>query len=609
MVATVLITQCLQHDFVGIVAPHDPLPNRLHVGHAESLRLLGPDPHTGPLAQLMATLRALPRGTVHVVHIRDWHDPSDPSQRDHLEAFGAHCVQGTRGADFVLDVQAIPEEGRSGVLIDSRGLNDCEGTTLIRELEAIRAASGGALRVGVIGVWTEAKVSFLLYDLKTRLGIDALATCSALTASASRTQHFNALAQLERILGVTCFDSVGSFADWLAPGASRYLPPIPARAGAVPELVGSGAALSGVDRDIIGYLYRDSSTVSLEPLSGGFSGASVFRASATDALGHQQAPSVAKLGPNATIAKERVAFERVEEILGNSAPRVRAFVDLGGRAGIKYSFAAMGHGSVRSLKSLFDSGAPQSVIDRVLREALEEVLGPLYRAARYERLPLLEHYQFSTSWAPAVRQRVAALVGERADAERLDFPGGYSAANLCGFYQEFLRAPGAFDAGFHYVSYVHGDLNGANILVDARDNVWVIDYFHTAPGHVLKDFAKLENDLLYIFTPIGSREVLEEALHITRALRAVKDLRAPLPEKLPGLVSPELLRAWATLRTLRSLGSQYLWDDRDPLQLSVALLRFAAHTLSFDESTPLQKEWALAASCGLAEDIVGAASA
>ena len=39
-------------------------------------------------------------------------------------------------------------------------------------------------------------------------------------------------------------------------------------------------------------------------------------------------------------------------------------------------------------------------------------------------------------------------------------------------------------------------------------------------------------------------------------------------------------------------------------QMDIALLRYAAHTLSFDESSPLQKEWALAAACGFAEDVV-----
>jgi hypothetical protein len=40
--ATVLITQCLQRDFVDPIGPHDPLPNLLHVGYSEAARLLGP---------------------------------------------------------------------------------------------------------------------------------------------------------------------------------------------------------------------------------------------------------------------------------------------------------------------------------------------------------------------------------------------------------------------------------------------------------------------------------------------------------------------------------------------------------------------------------------
>ena len=41
--ATVLITQCLQRDFVDPIGPHDPLPNLLHVGYSEATRLLGPE--------------------------------------------------------------------------------------------------------------------------------------------------------------------------------------------------------------------------------------------------------------------------------------------------------------------------------------------------------------------------------------------------------------------------------------------------------------------------------------------------------------------------------------------------------------------------------------
>lgn len=41
---SLLITQCLQKDFVAPLGEGDPLPNLLHVGFEESRRLLGEEP-------------------------------------------------------------------------------------------------------------------------------------------------------------------------------------------------------------------------------------------------------------------------------------------------------------------------------------------------------------------------------------------------------------------------------------------------------------------------------------------------------------------------------------------------------------------------------------
>jgi nicotinamidase-related amidase len=603
MPVSVLITQCFQRDFIDLVPPHDPLPNRLHVGREEAIRLMGPDPAAGPIAQLMTWAHQQDAAKLHVLHIRDWHDPEDPRQADHLRMFGPHCLKGTPGSELVLGLDGAMRANER--TIDAVALNDFEGTDLQRCMSEILAKAGGEpVRVGVVGVWTEAKVTFLLYDLKTRCGIDRLATCSALDASASRAQHFNALEQLKKILGVQVFDSVGDFSEWLVPdGVSARLPPV--HTGYVPEIqVGSadGGEIAGPDRDILGFLYRDSSKVELHPLSGGFSGAAVLRVESHDAFGHEQAPSVAKLGPRNLIGAERAAFERVEEILGNNAPSVRGFVDFGDRAGIKYAFAAMGQGRVRTLKSLFDAGAPQEKIDSILGDVFGEILGRLYAAAQYERLPLLEHYGFTAKFAPGVRKTVDALLG-RPSGDRIRFSDSFEAENVALFYERFLPEQPLEPGEYHFVSYVHGDLNGANVLVDGRENVWVIDFFHTGRGHVLKDLAKLENDLLYIYTKPGSDAEMEEAWRITSALRRVQDLRAPLAETVEGVTSPAFVRAWRTLRTLRRIGAGLCRSDRDPLQLSIALLRYAVHTTTFDESSPLQKRWALGSACALAEDI------
>ena len=607
--ATVLITQCLQRDFVGPIGSHDPLPNLLHVGYSEAARLLGPEPAAGPMAQLIGWARGLAPDAIDLIHIRDWHDPGDPAQREHLQRFGAHCLQGSSGARLILGMDERAMAAANERIVDSLTLNDLEGTDLARQLERIRRAHGDEpLRVGVVGVWTEAKVSFLLYDLKTRLGIDELATCSALTASASRAQHFNALAQLEKLLGVRCFDSTAEFADWLRPGAELALPHHPG--GFEPRIGGAdvGMALGPTDRAIVAHLFRDSTQVNLEPISGGYSEALVWRATSQDALGHAQAPAVVKLGPNRTIAQERVAFEQVEAVLGNNAPRVRGFADLGDRAGLKYAYAAMGHGQVQTLQAMFAAEAATRRIISVVRSTFEDVLGPLYAAARYERMPLFEHYQFSSGLGPAVRTSVAAVTADSGQ-KMLDFPGGLSLPNVCEFYEDFLAHHRLPTHNHHYVSYVHGDLNAANILVDAHHNVWVIDFFHAGPGHVLKDLAKFENDLLYLLTPIEDASQLLEALAITRALRSVTDLGAGLPAR-PGQVrSPQFVRAWEVLRVLRRIGGRVCHEDRHPLQLQAALLRYAVHTLSFPEASPLQKQSALAAACSLAEQITGTVEA
>jgi hypothetical protein len=222
--------------------------------------------------------------------------------------------------------------------------------------------------------------------------------------------------------------------------------------------------------------------VDLEPISGGYSEALVRRATSQDALGRHQAPTVVKLGPNRAIAQKRVAFEQVEAVLGNNAHCVRGFVDLGDRAGLKYAYAAMGQGQVRTLQAMFAADMATHRIISVVRSVFEKMLGPLYAAARDERMPLFEHYQFSPQLAPTVRRSVATVT-PGSGQKVLEFPAGMSLPNVCEFYEHFLAHHPRPGLGYHYVAYVHGDLNAATSW-STPHNVWVIDFFHAGPGHV-----------------------------------------------------------------------------------------------------------------------------
>lgn len=593
----VLITQCLQHDFVAPLGAHDPVPNPLHVGHAEARRLVGEDPKEGPLAAFLRWAHAQPPEKLQLIHVRDWHDPADPKQQAHLARFGPHCLRETPGAAFVPGIEAARPNAH---VVDAVELNDYEETRLAQVLDSLRVKSlDGALRVGVVGVWTDAKVSFLLYDLRTRGQVSELGTCSAFTASFSRAQHANALDQLHRLLDVRVDHSPGDFAAWLT-GAPAELPTRKLGRAAMVQVAftrdppESLRDPDGADRTLLAYLFRSCRSVTLRPLSGGFSGCAVLLAESVDGLGQKQAPSVVKIGPRKDVGFERSAFESIEGVLGNAAPSIIDFADDGERGAIRYRYAAMGKGDVQSLQKLYAGGADAEVA-RVLREALGEVLGPLYAAATEEPLDLLADYEFSSRWAPGVARNVAELTGDASGGERVRIPGWGEAPHLARFYDRDLdrlpRVPGAR----HPVAMTHGDLNGQNVLVDGRGNVWVIDFGRVRRGHALRDFAKLENDLLYIMTAAG--DDLSQARALSELL-AAHELGEPLPPLPTMTTDPALRRVHASVDIVRQLAARVARTG-----YRVALLRFAAHTLGFTEPTLAQRRWALGAASLLAERI------
>jgi protein-tyrosine phosphatase/nicotinamidase-related amidase len=588
MTHAILITQCLQNDFVQPLGRHDPIPNRLHVGYDEARRLMGDTPDEGPVALTMRWAYEQPADELTIIHIRDWHDPADPFQAEHLRQFGPHCLRETAGAAF-----AFPEADpvRPVTVIDSLNLNDFVGTSLAQMLAPFE---GRPVKAGLVGVWTEAKITFLAYDLRTRYPQFELAVCSALTASSSRAHHFMALEQLSRLLGVTVYSSIGEFTRFLS-GAPVEIPlPAPGHAGR-PEIVIEGETeIEKTDRELIRYLFRDCRRVDLTVFGGGFSGNLVLGSESIDLHGHKQAPHVVKIGPQGPIGQERTAFEQIEGVLGNSAPRIAEFADSGGRGGLKYRYAAMGAGFADTFQTLYCAGLARDKVEQVLTTVFKEQLGRLYAAATREKCNLLDYYAFSPAWSSNVRRRVEAILGAPAADATLRLPGGGETPNVCLFYEQELEQVLPLASGSAYYAFVHGDLNGANIIIDGHENVWLIDFFHTHRGHVLRDLIKLENDLLYIFTPVNNAAGLAEARRLTDRLLRVQDLGRPLPEvETSGLTRPEMRRAYETIRFMRSFYPELVQENRAPLQLLIAQLRYAVHNLSFDESNEWQKQWAL----------------
>jgi nicotinamidase-related amidase len=598
-----LFTECLQNDFVAPLPADAPLPNELHIGRSESRRLLG-DPEgnwkeEGPLARFLRAFRAGAGRGHSGIHVRDWHDPGDPATRAHLDHFGPHCLRGTVGAQFVDPLVPLVEAG--GTLVDSAVLSDFVGTTLDG---ALRPLLGPEVRAGIIGVWTDFKVQYLAYELMTRLGLREIAVCGALTASRSRLAHRQALEHLSANLGVAVIDSIPEFLAWLGVEKATVAVTTPApRSRPKLELAGD-AGLDDEERRLVEHLFRECREVRLTPIGGGYSGSRVFGCRPVDRLGRHEIPFVVKIDRHDRIARERVAVESVENLLGANAPRLADYVDLETRGAIKYHFATMYAGQVRTLQRAVREAPDPEAVRALFERVIERLLRRLYQSPVLDRLSLFDYYSYQPRYAEATLERMATLA--EVAGERVRVPGlaGELPSPAAFYARLFERGKG--DAQEVPCAVVHGDLNLANVLLDDAGNTWLIDYYWTRMGHALDDVAKLENDLKFLMIPLESDESLARALALERHLVGQHDLASPLAPAPPALLQdPALARVWPAIAALRGLAKELLREAGltgavPAAQYRVAQLRYSAHTTGFEECSLRQKRFAVASTCLLA---------
>lgn len=581
-----LITQCLQNDFAKPLGKYDKVPNLLHIGYEEAKRLNGIDPEKGPISKLMNWAYSEENSDLDIIHIRDWHDPNDPDQRKHLDIFGDHCIHNTPGAEFVFNYDnSISQE-----IVDSLGLNDFVGTRLEAVLDKHK---NEPIKVGLVGVWSEAKVSFLAYDLVTRYPNFEVVICPALCAGSSVVEHHTALERVQKLLGVKLINSIGVFTEYLTGNTSGADLGIDLNTSYPKLNTSTGESFEETTEAVLKYLFRSSKQVELKSLTGGYSGNIVMKSDSLDMHGREEVGHVVKIGDPEEIGRERIAFEKIEPILGNAAPRIDDFIDYKNLSGIKFRYASMGKGESKTLKDLFDTNAPIEEIERILKIVFEEQLGKLYKTASFEKVNLFEYYKYDPSRAERLKSRIKDLWDMNLESETVEFEG-LSFPNPYNFYKNQLGDIINKADRSSFFATIHGDLNSSNIIVDSQSNVWIIDFFHTHHGHVIRDLLKLENDLLYILNDINSIEDVIEATKISEVLFKIKDLRKPLPpvEEI-GLTSEHLKKTYSVLRILRGFYPSLIKHDRNPLHAIIGQQRYSLHTLQFFEANEYQKLWAL----------------
>lgn len=247
--------------------------------------------------------------------------------------------------------------------------------------------------------------------------------------------------------------------------------------------------------DLLRRLFRGAESLLIRDLPTGQSGAGVLRIEPYYIAG-AGTPVVVKFGKKEKSRQERDNYARyVQQFVGSySSTQLRHAL---GRVmgAVSYQLIGAELNAVVSFADHYRQHSAEEVCN-TLDHLFTDTCGRWYdnREGGRRSRDFLKLYNtgLHIDWA-AVWQG-AADTGVDLAGRQIEFPG------LAGKYinpKQWLEANAQNAHISSWQTITHGDLNAQNILVTAQGDCWLIDFYRTGPGHILRDVAELETALKF----------------------------------------------------------------------------------------------------------------
>jgi len=564
-----------------------------------------------------------------------------------------------------LQVIEIRDEGSKPSLLEPL-LSAEEFTKSVRVVsngEAAAQSCGG--RAMVFGGNLE-KMLYTVHALKQEGRAQEVGVCSQMCKSSTRSgalPRTSLISHMEEVLGAKVLCSISTATSWLLPDG----PTLPEEAASTAHAQGiqlkveskDDTKLTPVQEELIRLVLETNvASAHLKKLGKGWSHALKFFCTPTVEVKGVMATGAMcfiKMGPENEVHEELDITKRMMQLIGNFCPQIMGYAEAEDQACIVTTIANMGSGPPQGLADLWErmlAAAGTEECDKLvssLEKAISFVFGtlmqPLYSGSKVaepfsfaEEIGLtydvsekdpksLPEHQVSSWWVlrmswtrwggdgklqSSLLKRAAALVGEEAAAGAELTLCGVTLPNVCQkLLKDTARLTKLRDLKKPYpVCMVHGDLHGDNIMVDSKDNSFVIDFGKTGLGNALEDFAWLETYLLMAYPNYSDAE-FEQMLTLVQPLAdnlLPKALAKGLPLPDPDLPTVKAIRG--VMRGMRDTLSKQIAlmraDDEDVtynLVATLLLLRNALMQFVFphNDGAPLRAKLGLALACGYAE--------
>lgn len=318
--------------------------------------------------------------------------------------------------------------------------------------------------------------------------------------------------------------------------------------------------------DLLNRLFYDMSSIVISPVSAAHSGSCLVEVEPYCAVRGRAQPVIVKLDRREKTLRETENFDRyVHGFVGGNRytnkERICYTLHLGG---IVYSLLGLS-GQFVSFAEYYrahDAEAVNATIQNLFHETCRywyenrghkrrRDLSALYRKQLGFNQSNLEH---------ALRDWFRKLV-EQGEIRFSALDGTFPNPVYCPYVDERSFTLPVF------VATTHGDLNGSNVLVDSNGYTWLIDFYRTGEGHILRDFIELEATIKFELLDVADLVALYE---LESALLAPSRFDDSL-EFSNSSGNEELAKAFAVISTLRSLAHDVVRPDNDMQEYYVGL--------------------------------------
>ena len=347
---------------------------------------------------------------------------------------------------------------------------------------------------------------------------------------------------------------------------------------------------------IVRRIYGDSGRVALAKLSGGYS-STTFRADSFDRDGRRTIPTVLKIGSIEITRAEVDAYHAcVKKFILNNSTVIMGHAAHGNWAGLRYNFVGV-NGADSSLSWLADHYARRSAeeILPLVDVVFGRVLWPWYGQAKRETIRPFEQHAPAARFFPDIAGEAEKVLGISSDDPLLSCPElGRDLPNPFHCLKHRYPEWKSWERPWHS-AITHGDLNLNNILVDEKENVYVVDFSETRPRNAVADFARIEPVVSLQFPRLDDSRDFRDLLLFLEGLASVSPLLGDPPLRYSGS-DPMVPKAWQVVCRLRSFARKTVGGENQPVFYWLPVLEWTLPCVYFRQlSTERKRLWAFSA--------------